>query len=123
MLLLDVTLPLEITNQNDGQGHSFWKKHRQRLQYQSDLRVLGHLRKPFDEPVRIVATRILGKNQRLWDSSSVLRGSYKQLEDAMVACGWFVDDGPKYITETVGRQDDTQRSNGPAIRLQVYAVT
>jgi len=120
MKLLDVTLPIEINNRNKGQGHHWISTHKTRQEMERTLCLLGMKRQPFDVPVRVVATRILGKGQKLWDSSSILRGSYKQLEDALVACGWFHDDSPKYITETIGRQDSKHRSTGPAVRIEVY---
>lgn len=120
MKLLDITLPIEIHNKNQGQGHHWIGTHKTRKEMEQTLRLLGMKRQPFDVPVRVVVTRILGKRQKLWDSSSVLRGSYKQLEDSLVACGWFHDDSHKYITETIGRQDDQHRSKGPATRIEVY---
>ena len=70
-------------------------------------------------PVTVTVTRILGKGERLWDSSSILRGNYKEIEDALVAIGWFVDDSTEYIHTTDGRQDDTRRNKGPAIELEI----
>ena len=67
-------------------------------------------------------TRILGKGQRLWDSSSIGRGNWKEIEDALVAIGWFHDDGPKWITETRFFQDAGQRQNGPAVRVRIDAA-
>ena len=58
-------------------------------------------------PVTIIVTRVLGKGERKWDADSVLRGSCKQLIDAIVATGLLVDDGPKYVALVVGQQDDT----------------
>lgn len=120
MKLLDVTLPIELLNKNDGQGHHWSRTHRTRTQLEQSLTYLGQRRDPFDVPVRVVVTRILGKGQRYWDSSSVLRGSYKQLEDAMVACGWFHDDSFKHIKDTHGKQDASQRHLGPATRIQIF---
>ena len=77
-------------------------------------------REPFKFPVRVVLTRILGPKQRLWDADSVLRGSAKQLIDGLVDAGWFVDDGPKYITEMDGRQDKSNRTEGPAVLIEVF---
>jgi hypothetical protein len=118
--LLDKTLPIELLNRNQGQGHHWISSHKTRKQMEQTLRLLGMTRQPFEVPVRVGATRILGKGKRLWDSSSVLRGTYKQLEDSLVACGWFHDDSTKFITETIGRQDSKHRSTGPAVRIQVY---
>ncbi len=112
-----IRLPFELTNSNDGQGGHWGGSSKARRQFESDLRKLGLVFDPFTCKVSVVVVRILGKGQRLWDSSSVLRGNYKQLEDAMVACGWFTDDSPRYITDTRGRQDDTARSRGPEIKI------
>ena len=84
-----------------------------------DLRKMGLVFEPMREKVTVTVVRILGKGQRLWDSSSRGRGNYKQLEDAMVACGWFTDDSPKYIKNTVFLEDDTQRKNGSAIDIYI----
>jgi hypothetical protein len=118
--LLTLTLPIELTNNNNGQGRAWFSSAKARNKLEESLRALGLTRSPFEVPVKVVITRILGKGQRLWDSSSVLRGNYKQLEDAMVKCGWFYDDSPKYITVTLGLQDDTQRNEGPAIKIQIF---
>ena len=119
-LIADITLPIELTNNNNGQGRAWFSSAKVRKSLQRDLLALGHKRKPFDHKVKVVITRILGKGQRLWDSSSVLRGNHKQLEDAMVECGWFHDDSPEFITVTLGLQDATQRKNGPAVRVQIF---
>ena len=118
--IMDVTLPITLTNSNDGQGRAWFSSAKSRKVMERDLIALGHRREPFEHPVKVVITRILGKNQRFWDSSSVLRGNYKQLEDAMVECGWFHDDSTKYITVTLGLQDASQRKNGPATRIQIF---
>lgn len=118
--LLDVTLPIELTNNNQGQGHKWFSSAKARKKLEESLLLLRQRREPFEIPVKVVITRILGKNQRLWDSSSVLRGNYKQLEDAMVSIGWFHDDSPKYITVTLGLQDANQRDKGPAVRIQIF---
>lgn len=77
-------------------------------------------RDPFEFPVKVTLTRILGPNQRLWDADSVLRGNAKQLIDSLVAIGWFYDDSMKYIVQVVGDQDATQRENGPAVLIEVF---
>lgn len=118
--LLDVTLPIEITNGNDGRGSRWFKSSNVRKKLEATLRTLGLVRKPFDHQVRLTVIRIVGKGQRLWDASSVGRGNWKELEDAMVVCGWFHDDGPKWISEVRFYQDDTQRHVGPAVRVVVY---
>jgi len=117
--LFTATLPVNLTNNNNGQSRHFGKSASDRKELEKILRGLGLVRKPFDVPVVVYVTRVLGKGQRCWDSSSGLRGTYKQLEDSAVACGWFQDDSYKYIKETRFFQDDTQRSNGPAVVIEV----
>jgi len=119
--LLRVLLPLEITNGNTGRGGAFWQTAKLRKGYERDIRNLGHVREPFSVCVDVVYVRILGKRQRLWDASSVLRGT-KELEDSLVACGWWHDDGPNWIRNCDGRQDKGRRSEGPAVEIIVSSL-
>lgn len=118
---IDITFPIELTNGNDGRGSKWFKSSNIRKLFEFQFRKLGMERQPFDFPVRVSVTRILGKNQRLWDSSSIGRGNWKEIEDALVAIGWFHDDGPKWISETRFYQDASQRDNGPAVRITIEA--
>ena len=111
---------IELTNGNDGRSKTWFKPAKERIRIERYLSLCGFSRSPFDIPVRVVVTRILGPRQSLWDSSSGLRGNYKEIEDALVAVGWFHDDNPQWITETVFRQDASDRKNGPAILIEVY---
>jgi hypothetical protein len=119
MSLLDVTLPIELTNGNDGRGSKWFRSSNVRKKLEATLRTLGLVRHPFDFPVRVTVTRVLGKGQRLWDASSVGRGNWKELEDAMVVCGWFHDDGPKWISHVAFFQDGSRRDVGPAVRVEI----
>ncbi len=112
-------LPIELTNGNDGRGSKWFKSANVRKKIEDKLRQLGHVRKPFDSLVEVRVTRILGPRQSYWDSSSIGRGNWKEIEDALVACGWFHDDSPKYIVETRFFQDKNHRDQGPAIYLQI----
>jgi len=114
-----VLLPFELSNGNDGRGSKWFSSAKIRKSFEDSLRKLRMVRSPLLFPVRVTVTRILGKGQRLWDSSSIGRGSWKELEDALVVCGWFYDDSPKYITTTDFRQDDCRRSTGPAVELEI----
>lgn len=116
-----IVLPIKLTNANDGRGGSFWESAKRRKDYESIIAACGVRHTPFYSVVTIRITRILGPRERLWDADSVLRGSAKELIDAMVACGWFVDDGPKWIKTCDGRQDKSQRENGPSVLLEVFA--
>lgn len=117
--LLDVTLPVELTNGNTGRGHKWFNSAKIRQAMERDL-IEYRRREPFSQQTSVVVTRILGKGQRLWDSSSVLRGNWKEIEDALVSLGWWWDDGPQWIHSTLGQQDEFQRQNGPAVRVEVY---
>lgn len=120
MLLHSAILPIELTNNNNGRTHHFGKSASNRKKYTRLLTQLGHRRKPFACQVDVVVTRILATNQRLWDSSSVLRGNWKELEDTLVELGWFVDDDTTWIRWTLGSQDATRRDIGPAVQVDTY---
>ena len=111
--LIDVILPIELTNGNDGRGSKWFSSAKVRKQVEAHLRTLEFTRAPFEAPVEVHVIRILGKNQRLWDSSSIGRGNWKEIEDALVVLGWFQDDSPKWITETRFFQDATRRGPRP----------
>tara|TARA_B100001059_G_scaffold236189_1_gene285336 strand:+ start:2598 stop:3005 length:408 start_codon:yes stop_codon:yes gene_type:complete len=114
-----VFLPFEISNKNNGQGRSWHGSAKDRKRFEFEIRSLGLVRTPYLFPVSVHVVRVLGKGQRFWDSSSVLRGNYKQLEDALVACGWFTDDSMTFIKRTSSDQDSTRRDQGPAVELTI----
>ena len=115
-------VPIELTCGNKGQGNSWHASHTQRQVIEDTLRLLDMTSKPFPYRVDMIVTRILGKRQSLWDSPNILRGNSKQLIDALVACGWLTDDGPKYLRHCDGRQDDTRRGEGPAVEVTFTEV-
>ena len=113
-------IPIELTNGNDGRGSKWFSSAKLRKKIEANLRLLGFDQRPrFEVPVAVHATRILGPGQRLWDSSSIGRGNYKEMEDALVAIGWFHDDSPRWIVETRFFQDATRRTLGPAVELKI----
>ena len=118
MKLLDQTLPVELTNGNDGRGNRWFSSAKLRRELEVELREFQ--REPIARPVTVRVTRILCKGQRLWDSTSVGRGNWKEIEDALVALGWWRDDGPKWIKHTVFEQDASQRESGPVVRVEVF---
>ncbi len=120
--ILSATLPIELTNGNDGRGSKWFSSAKLRKHYEATVGQFQYGRSPFRFIVRLEVTRILGKGQRLWDADSILRGSAKELIDSLVALGWFVDDSPKWIGAVVGYQDATQREIGPAVQVEVFKM-
>jgi hypothetical protein len=115
--LLRIILPIELTNGNDGRGYAWQRSESRRKKLAKQL--AAYRREPFSVPVVVEVTRILGKGQRLWDSSSIGRGSYKEVEDTLVELGWFHDDGPKWIVQTIFAQTANRREEGPAVEIVV----
>jgi len=117
--IMKIILPFKLTNGNSGRGNAWFMSAAFRNKAEKKLRQIGFVRHPFPCRVTVTVTRILGKGERLWDSSSVLRGNYKELEDALVACGWFIDDSMEHIALTIGKQDATRRKDGPSVELEI----
>jgi len=128
-----------LSNNNQGQGRSWHKSAKDRKTM--DSRVAESMIAVIDEDklsvapfvdslagtqlsdlVVLIITRVLGKNQRLWDSDSVLRGSAKQMIDAIVGTGLLKDDSPKHVALVIGQQDDSRREEGPMIEVDFYQV-
>lgn len=119
--ILTQLLPVEITNRNDGQGHSW---HRTAAEKKRIQKALAHLkRKPFRYRVDVLLTRVLGPRQRLFDPDSIGRGNAKQLVDTLTDLGWWHDDSTKHIRHVDYRQDATRRQNGPATLIQIFEVS
>lgn len=114
----EATLPVQLTNRNDGRGHHWGRTSSERKRLAKAL--VGYEREPFEQPVALMLTRVLGKGQRLWDADSVGRGNAKELIDTLVSLGWFHDDSPKWIRPVWYRQDETRRQDGPAVVVSVF---
>ena len=121
-LPLTIWLPMALTNGNDGRGNKWFSSAKVRKEIEVLLRGMGYQREPFESPVDIHITRVLGPRQKLWDADSLLRGNSKELIDAIVAVGFLVDDGPKYVKTVTADQDENDRENGPAIELTFSAA-
>ena len=122
-LPLTIYLPMALTNGYDGRGNKWFSSAKVRVIVEVLLRGMGFVsRQPFTVPVNIHITRVLGPRQKLWDADSLLRGNSKELIDAIVAVGFLVDDGPKYVRQVTADQDASDRENGPAIELTFTGV-
>jgi hypothetical protein len=119
MILRTIELPIELTNNNTGRTQHFGRSASQRKKYERIIRAKFGQQVPFSSKVEIVVQRVLAARQRLWDFSSVLRGNWKEIEDALVACGFVHDDGPQYVGLCIGDQDAETRltSEGGFVRI------
>jgi len=86
-----------LSNRNIGRGHGFRSTHNERQRLET---LVDQIALPSGAPYRdvvLVVCRVLGPREKLWDPDSVGRGNAKELIDAMAACGWIEDDGPKHV--------------------------
>lgn len=119
-LLHRAELPIDLTNGNDGRGSKWFSSAKLRNLIEGQLRLLGQVRQPFAVPVVLHVTRVLGPRQKKWDVSSGFRGNWKELEDALVVLGWFVDDGPDYITGIYFKQVAPKKRTCPKTIVEVF---
>lgn len=120
MILRTIELPIELTNNNTGRTQHFGRSASQRKKYERIIRSKFGQQSPFGSKVDVVVQRVLAARQRLWDSSSVVRGNWKEIEDALVACGFLHDDGPDYVGLCIGVQDAETRLIGDGGFVRVY---
>jgi hypothetical protein len=115
-----IYLPIQLTNGNTGRGHHWIASAKRRKAYEQIILAKYGKLVPPPYPQHVAVTRLLGKGERLWDYSSGLRGNYKELEDAMTACGFWHDDGPRWVRSVAFIQDDSRRHEGPGVRLELW---
>lgn len=120
--MLRVQLPIRLTNNNGGRSGTFYNSHAFRKECEIQLKAWGLVRVPFDQQVEVTVIRVLGPRERLWDSSSLLRGNWKEIEDSLVAIGWFHDDNAEWIRRTTPEQLTTARDAGPSIIVEIRAT-
>lgn len=118
-----LTLPIELTNGNEGRSKHWGAAAKRRGEYESIIRLLRPNPWPIETPVRLVITRVLGRGQRLFDVDSLARGNAKEVIDAIVAAGYLPDDGPRHVVSCEYRQDATRRFEGPATVVEIEAVS
>ena len=115
-----IDLPIELTNNNTGRTQHFGRSASQRKKYERIIRSAFGQQNACWCKVDIVVVRVLRAKQRLWDFSSILRGNWKEIEDALVACGFLDDDGPEYVGCVLGIQDAETRLSADGGFTRVY---
>ena len=135
-----IYLPMKLKNNNQGQGHHWSGSHKERRTASeavanatfgytmTDHTKISHkLSEWLSGPnhtsggkLGLVVWRVLGPRERLWDADSVLRGNYKQIQDALIEAGLAEDDSPKYIEWVLGRQDKERRDEGSCVEIELY---
>lgn len=116
---IEVILPIRLTNSNEGRTKHYGPTKRFRDDCGVMCKVWFRDRKPFDFPVKVLVVRLLAKGEHKMDQSSLSRGNWKEIEDSLVAAGWFHDDGPKWITDVHFDQDATQRLDYSRISVRI----
>ena len=119
---MTLTLPIELTNGNDGRTKHFGQAASRRREYENTIRLLHPRPRPVPTPCSVTITRVLGPKQRLFDADSLGRGNAKELIDAIVAVGFLPDDGPRHVLEVTYRQDATRRRDGPSTEVTIEPV-
>ena len=116
-------LPIALLSKN-GRDALHWSQRRKLRQTYALMLRTKHPRKepPVNQKQRVTFTRILGKGEKLFDDSNVAGGSCVELQDAMTACGFWVDDSPKFL-ESCFAQIASQRKLGPAVLIEIEVLS
>jgi hypothetical protein len=111
---MQITLPIDLKNDNVGRSAHWSRAAKRKKEYVQIVGTLYPRQKPFERPVSMTVTRVVGPGQRLVDYDSIGRGSAKELIDSLVDCGFLHDDGPRWV---VGLAYDQiiDRKQGPAV--------
>lgn len=117
--VLEFTLPVRLTNDNNGQKRHWGRSARRRTELGLQIKAWFPLLKPIPFPVRVSVIRVLGKGDRLWDEDSIGRGNAKQLIDALRKAGMFVNDDPRWIVSVPYSQDSSDRREYPRVRIRI----
>ena len=112
----ECVLPVDLKTQNTGRGNSWYRPAAERKRIAEMLH--DHVREPFDGPVCVLYTRILGPGQRAWDNDN-LAASCKQLQDALTELGWWYDDSAKWLS-VIGYRHAEHRGEFPAVMVSVF---
>lgn len=119
MPILTVAVDIDLLSENKTLREHWSKRKKRKRDYGWLLSQQFNKTKPFDHPVKITVTRILGKGQRPFDADNFIGGSWKQVQDAMVDIGWLHDDTTKYVKSVVPVQDASNRQLGPSLIIDI----
>lgn len=126
-----IKIPHPLTNGNTGRGNHWYASATERKKFEWMLSQFATLDPesccdylndfPFDFPVGLRVTRVLGKKQRLWDVDSIGRGNAKELIDALVGIGILEDDGPAFVKHVEWHQLSLEkRPKYPCIIVEFF---
>ena len=116
-----LVLPIALLSKN-ARDKMHW---RQRLGLRRDYEGIIGIRYPNREgpPLgkqRVTVTRVKGERERDWDTQNIGAGSAVELLDALKRCGYFADDGPKFV-EPVFTQTKSDTLQGPCTVVTLEA--
>lgn len=117
--MIEIILPIRLTNGNDGRTKHYRPTKKFRDECGLQCRAWFPDRQPCDVPVTVEVMRLLAKGERKMDQSSLGRGNWKEIEDSLVAAGWFHDDNSTWITSVQFSQNDTQRLDYSRISVRI----
>lgn len=124
--LFRLSLPLEISNRNDGRGHQWFRTDAEKKAVAEALQIFYPNGPPAEAremdsggTVNLVVRRILGKRQRWFDPDSILRGNAKEIVDAIVDHGFLSGDGYPAVGFVAGVQIKDPEA-GPALAVDFF---
>jgi hypothetical protein len=68
---------------------------------------------------RVAMTRVLGPREKLLDGDKNVQNRLGSLVDALVQCGYLVDDNPAWAAFDAPQQDETRRHEGPKVEILI----
>ena len=110
-IIAPILLPVEL--KRSGRFSATWRNN-----LVNRLRNLGFGRNtPLNEPVVIVVTRVMGPGDNFWRSTDLVKQQYRRIEQALERLNYINNRGRQWVVETVTNQEDSRRSEGPAIEI------
>ncbi len=114
-----LVLPVQLLSKNARDKLHYRARHKLRRDYEEVIRLAYPRRgEPPRTKQRVTVTRVLGPRERPFDGQNVGAGSAVELIDALTACGFWVDDAPRWL-ETAFEQGDRPGVKGPAVVVEI----